>query len=208
MNITPHFNHPDFKNFKLRDLRVYGSTEWLADNKKKYRQVFDRYETSYLYAELSFHNKLFDIEDWEVTVELKCFAVKKTKKELCHLSFKRKVSKFDHVFYVREGWGNKQEGVFWKKGQYYWEAWLDGEKVATKNFFVEDAGRKIDRADNPYLQIQSFKLYEGPYDDVTEFDRVYLKKFSCEESRYIYTEVMLRNLVVNKPWQLELFIKF
>ena len=96
---------PDFKRYKMRDLRVYSSTEWLADNKKKYRQVFDRFETSYLYAELSFYNKMFDIDDWEVAVELKCFAVKKAKKELCNLTFKRKVSKYDHVFYVREGWG-------------------------------------------------------------------------------------------------------
>jgi SpoVK/Ycf46/Vps4 family AAA+-type ATPase len=207
MTINP-FNQPDFHKYKMRDLRIYGSTEWLADNKKKYRQVFDRYETSYLYAELSFHNKMFDMDDWEVTVELKCYAVKKTKKELCNLSFKRKVSKYDHVFYVREGWGNKAEGVFWKKGHYYWEAWLDGEKVNTKYFFVEDGGRKFERGDNPYTQIQSLKLYEGPYDDVVEFDRSYLKTFSSEESRYVYAEVTLKNLVVNKPWQLELFIKF
>jgi CRISPR/Cas system-associated protein Cas10 (large subunit of type III CRISPR-Cas system) len=48
----------------------HGLTEWLADNKKKYRQVFDRFETSYIYAELSFYNKRFDEEDWEVDLEL------------------------------------------------------------------------------------------------------------------------------------------
>ncbi|MEY3241984.1 MAG: hypothetical protein RIR11_3423, partial [Bacteroidota bacterium] len=31
--------------WKFRDLKIYTSTEWLADNKKKYRQVFDRLET-------------------------------------------------------------------------------------------------------------------------------------------------------------------
>ena len=45
------------------------------------------------------------------------------------LPFRRKVSKYDPVGYIREGWGNKQEGVFWKKGSYYWEAWIEGEKV-------------------------------------------------------------------------------
>ncbi|NJK83566.1 MAG: hypothetical protein HC912_06835, partial [Saprospiraceae bacterium] len=53
------------KSLKFRELRVYSSTEWLADNRKKYRQVFDRYTTSYIYAELSFYNKLFDHLDWE-----------------------------------------------------------------------------------------------------------------------------------------------
>jgi hypothetical protein len=59
-------NKPVVKAYKFRELRVYASTEWLADNKKKYRQVFDRGETSYIYAELSFYNKLFDEDFWEV----------------------------------------------------------------------------------------------------------------------------------------------
>ena len=94
------------QRWKFRDLKTYASTEWLADNKKKYRQVFDRLETSYVYAELSFQNKMFDVDDWEVNVELRCFSVKKTRKEICVLPFRRKVSKFDPVGYIREGWGN------------------------------------------------------------------------------------------------------
>lgn len=194
--------------WKFKELRIYASTEWLADNKKKYRQVFDRLETSYIYAELSFHNKQFDLEDWEVNVELKCFSVKKQRKEICALPFRRKVSKYDPVGYIREGWGNKQEGVFWKKGTYYWEAWIEGEKVASKYFYIEDAGRAIQRGDNPYCQISSLKMYEGPYDDTPEFERVYLKRFNSEETRYVYAEIMLKNLLPSKLWQCELFIKF
>jgi len=70
------YQSPDSKQFKFRELKVYSSTEWLADNKKKYRQVFDRFRTSYIYAELSFFNKQFDEEDWEVEIELKCFQLK------------------------------------------------------------------------------------------------------------------------------------
>jgi SpoVK/Ycf46/Vps4 family AAA+-type ATPase len=198
----------DVRLWKFKELRIYASTEWLADNKKKYRQVFDRLETSYIYAELSFHNKQFDLEDWEVNVELKCFSVKKQRKEICALPFRRKVSKYDPVGYIREGWGNKQEGVFWKKGTYYWEAWIEGEKVASKYFYIEDAGRAIQRGDNPYCQISSLKMYEGPYDDTPEFERVYLKRFNSEETRYVYAEIMLKNLLPSKLWQCELFIKF
>jgi len=199
---------PTYKKFKFRELKVYASTEWLADNKKKYRQVFDRYETTYVYAELSFYNKYFDEEDWEIEVELKCFSLKKGRKELCSLPFRRKVSKYDNVVYIRERWGNKNEGVFWKKGTYYWEAWIAGEKVATKYFYIEDAGKDALPGENPYLEVQSLKLYEGPYDDVTEDDRTYFKSFSAEETRYIYVEITLRNRNVNKIWQCELFTKF
>lgn len=202
------YKYPKSNNFKFRELKVYASTEWLADNKKKYRQVFDRFEITYVYAELSFYNKQFDLEDWEIDVELKCFSLKKGRKELCALPFKRKVSKYDPMMYIREGWGNKKEGVFWKKGTYYWEAWVEGEKVATKYFYVEDAGIDDLSIGNGYLSVQSLKLYEGPYDDVTEDDRIYLQTFSSEETRYIYVEILLRNNYPEKNWQCELFTKF
>jgi SpoVK/Ycf46/Vps4 family AAA+-type ATPase len=199
---------PEKGRWKFRDLKTYSSTEWLADNKKKYRQVYDRYETSYVYAELSFHNKYFDVEDWEVNVELRCYAIKKVKKEICALPFRRKVSKFDPIGYIREGWGNKQEGIFWKKGQYAWEAYIEGEKVATRTFYIEDAGQLKTRMDNPYTQLLNLSLYEGPYDDVPEFERVEMRKFVGEETRYVYADVMLHNCLKARQWQLELFIKF
>jgi len=203
------YNFPTSKNYKFRELKVYASTEWLADNKKKYRQVFDRYETTYVYAELSFYNKLFDVEDWEIDVELKCYSLKKGRKEICSLSFEsRKVSKYDSTVFIREGWGNKSEGQFWKKGTYYWEAWIEGEKVATKYFYVEDAGKHMLEGENTYLEVQSLRLYEGPYDDVTEDDRTYFQQFSSEETRYIYVEIVLKNLHPTKSWQCELFTKF
>ncbi|MCC6282117.1 MAG: AAA family ATPase, partial [Saprospiraceae bacterium] len=204
----PTNEEPEFKRWKFRELKIYASTEWLADNKKKYRQVFDRLETTYIYAELSFHNKHFDIEDWEVNVELRCYAVKKQRKEICVLPFRRKVSKYDAVGYIREGWGNKQEGVFWKKGAYYWEAWIEGEKVGSKYFYIEEAGRPLSKTDNPYCQITSLRMYEGPYDDIPEFERQYMKRFYGEETRYIYAEITLKNLLLSKQWQCELFIKF
>ena len=150
--------YPDYKKYKFRELKVYGSTEWLADNKKKYRQVFDMNEASYIYAELSFYNKLFDEEDWEVEVELHCYSMKKGRKELCALPFKRKVSKYDSVVYIREGWGNKKDGAFWKRGTYYWEAWIEGEKVATKYFYIESAEDALEIGEDDYFCL----LYTSP----------------------------------------------
>ena len=195
--------------YKFKELKVYASTEWLADNKKKYRQVFDRYEISYVYAELSFFNKLFDEEDWDITITLKCFSVAQGKrKELCKLDLNKKVSKYDSTVYIREGWGNKNEGTFWKKGTYYWEAYIEGQKEATKYFYVEDAGEPITDENNPYLELRSLRLYEGPYDDMAEEDRTYYKTFSAEETRYIYGEFTFKNGNVGQKWQCELFSKF
>lgn len=199
----------NLNKLKFRELKVYSSTEWLAENKKKYRQVFDRYETTYIYAELSFINKHFDVEDWEAEVELKCYAMRGSGELLCSLPFQRKVSKYEHIMYIREGWGNQKEGAFWKKGSYYWEAWIEGKKVATRHFYVEDAGQQETLAgENPYLEVQSLKLYEGPFEDVNEEERIYYKTFSSEETRYIYVEITLRNRYAIDSWHCELFTKF
>lgn len=196
------------QKYKVKELKVYASTEWLADNKKKYRQVFDRYETDFIYAELTLYNKHFDIEDWDVNVDLYCFSLRKGQREVCHLSVAKKVSKYDNVVYIREGWGNKAEGIFWKKGTYYWEAHVEGEKVATKYFYIEDAGKHAHPEENPYVETHSLRLYEGPYDDVIQEDRQYYVRFNSEETRYIYVEIILQNYNFSKAWQCEVFTKF
>jgi len=195
------------KPYKFRELKAYASTEWLADNKKKYRQVYDRQEAAYVYAELSFYNKLFDIRNWDVEVTLRCLSMKRAGKELCKLSIRRNVSKYDNIVYIREGWGNKREGSFWKKGPYCWEAWIDGERVGTKYFYVEEGDYSLPGQPR-YMQLQSLKLYEGQYDDVGEDDRLYFRQFSHAETRYIYVEAIFQNLVPGEAWQCELFTKF
>ena len=48
--------------YKFKEMKVHSSDEWMAGATKKYRKVFDRYETTYLRVEISFFNKLFDEE--------------------------------------------------------------------------------------------------------------------------------------------------
>lgn len=202
------YQYTETRNFKFKELKVYSSTEWLAENKKKYRQVFNRFDISYIYAEFSFFNKRFDEEDWEIELDLKCYALRKGKKELCLLPIKKRVSKFEPIVYIREGWGNKTEGAFWKKGTYYWEASVKGEKIASKYFYVEESGHAPDNREKPFMELDSVSLYEGPYDDVIEDERVYLRQFSATESRYIYLDMVFANLLDEQSWHCELFIKF
>ena len=204
--------------FKFKELKVYNSTEYLWENVKKYRQVFDRFETAYVYTELSLYNKKFDEEDWSLSVQLKCYSVEDQKKtEVCNLSIEKEVSKFDHLIYLREGWGNQKKGTFWKRGTYYWEAYIGGQRVGSKYFYVidsEEPGEILDLDDpapasvDRYLELESVRLYEGPYDDVAEDDRIYLKQFSHQQTRYIYLELTFRNLQPTQDNYLEIFTKF
>lgn len=204
--------------YKFKELKVYNSTESLWENAKKYRQVFDRFETAYIYAELSLINKNFDLEDWSLRVDMKCYRVEeKEKTEVCSLSLEKEVSKFDHLVYLREGWGSKKQGTFWTQGTYCWEAFIEGKKVGSKYFYViepfDDEPDLLPEWDDKesvekYLELQQARLYEGPYDDVSEDDRVFLKEFSVKETRYVYLELTFRNLQPESDWHLELFIKY
>jgi len=195
------------KNYKFRDLKVYSSTEWLHKNKKRYRQVFARSKSSYIYAEFSFYNKKYDVDDWEVSLELKCFSNKRTgTKEICTLPIKRKVSKHDNVVHIREGWGNKKIGAFWRKGAYYWEVYVDGQAIRRKDFYVEDAEKNAGE-ENPYVDLKSIKLFEGGAQDILKPKRIYYKNFSQEHSRFICLELTLDNKLFGKSWYAEIFFK-
>ena len=110
MSESTQLTRVDF--FKYKDLKVYSSTEWLAGNRKKYRQVFEQSQLTYIYAELSIINKNYEHEAWQVDVQLKCFRLDQQKTEVCNLEISRTVSKHDHLAYIREGWGQKEEGAF------------------------------------------------------------------------------------------------
>ena len=87
------------KNYKFKGLNVYASTEWLANNQKKYRQVFSTHNSTYIYAELAFYNKLFDEKAWNIQIQLKCYELGK-KKKICNLEFNKKVNKSDSLVSV------------------------------------------------------------------------------------------------------------
>lgn len=197
------------KKYKFKDLKVYSSTEWLADGKKKYRTVFENMETTYLYAELSFYNKLFDEEDWETAIRLKAFRISEKGKrdDLCDIKLdKYKVSKEDNVVQIREGWGNKEAGAFWTRGDYLWEAYIDEELVGRKKFYVESGGPVLSD-ENPYLELKYIKLYEGPNKGVPEGERTYYSSFKAKDTRYIWAELSINNLQ-SSSWYAELFFNF
>src|SRR5436190_19025026 len=141
-------------NYKFRDLKIFGPADPLAEGKRKYQNVLEESETTYIYAELSLFNKRFDEEDWNAKVNLKAFYA--GGKEICDLKVERTVKPDENIIYFREGWGNPAPGAFWRKGQYYWEALVDGVKVGTKTFYINNAG-KVTADHNPYFNIQSLR---------------------------------------------------
>src|SRR5262245_24883840 len=112
--------------YKARAIKAHSSDEWMADGTKKYRRVYDRYETTFMRVEFSFFNKLFDEEEWDANIRLICFHINGShKNELCNLQHPRKVLKDENIVYVRDSWGNAAPGAYWLKGDYVWEGYID-----------------------------------------------------------------------------------
>ncbi len=193
------------KNFKYKSLNIYSSSEWMLDSTKKYRFVYDKDEISYLRSELAIYNKKFDIEDWKAFVNFKTVKLlNNTKKEICNLSKTVTVSKNDNIAYIYESWGVENPGGFWKPGTYRCEIYIDKELVGKQLFYIYDIG-KVDENNNPYLEVNSVKLYEGDFEAWKQTQRKYLKAFSKENTRYIWVETDFI-IKTNKEFYLEYFI--
>ncbi|MDO1448691.1 AAA family ATPase [Rhodocytophaga aerolata] len=194
--------------YKFRDLKTYASTETFEGDSKKYRRVFENKETTYIYCELSFYNKLFDEEDWSVQLGFKAYSIKPngTKEELCSLKVDRHIRKEENIVLARNSWGMAEQGMFWKKGAYEWEAYIDGKLVGNRKFYVTEGGL-VSNDSNPYFNFDSIKMYEGGYDGVPKEQRKYYTQFNGSETRYIFAEFNFKNLHV-EPWHCELFFNF
>lgn len=199
----------NFVKYKFKNLQIYGSDEWMANSTKKYRTVFDKAECTYIRCELSFFNKLFDEEDWKCKVTLKAIDITNNKRtELCSLDKDVEISKEENIIFVRDGWGNKEVGTFWIKGNYTWEAYVDGVLIGSKPFFINDVGI-VTAEKNPYFSVQHVKIYDGDGEGwkKTSKDRVYYKNISKLDTKYLWAEIKITNLTKNE-WNYELFLNY
>lgn len=193
--------------YKFKDLKVHSSDEWMADATKKYRLVYSRYETTYIRVELSFFNKLFDEADWEATINLKCFFLNGSQqRELCNLVQTRKILKDENIVYVRDSWGNANNGSYWLKGNYSWEAYIDNVKIGDVKFYVEDIG-ETKPGENPFFDIESIKLFEGDSQAASAPQKKYLNRFSKKDTRYLWGEFNFKNKVT-VDYYAEVFFNF
>ena len=200
-----HQKPKNFISYKFRALKTFASNEWLAEGKKKYRQVFDQDELSYIHVEFSFYNKLFDEEDWEANIHLRAYRINEdggSPEEICKLELQKHISQYQDIIYIREQQGQDQTGVFWVEGTYYWEAFIDGTKVGKTNFYVYQAGQ-VSADLNPYFELDNIRLYEGANADRGMENPTYLTDFHNKDTRFVWIEFEATNLL-DRAWKCEL----
>ncbi|MBX2965681.1 MAG: AAA family ATPase [Cyclobacteriaceae bacterium] len=200
-------NNPEQLPYKHRDIKVHSSDEWMANATKKYRKVFDRFETTFMRVEFSFFNKLFDEQNWETSIRMKCFYVNGSQKnELCNLEKKRTIEKDENIVYIRQSWGNAEAGAYWLEGEYVWEGYIDDIKVGERKFYIVDTGAAMTDK-NPHFTIESIKLFEGDGNASTLPEKNYLTKFRQAETRFVWCEFKFRNNLP-KGYYAEIFFNF
>jgi len=190
-------------NYKLDGLKVFSMNQSVGSI-KKYRNVYEKTEITYLSSEISFFNKLFDEKDWETEITIIAWDLSeehaiKICEEKKSVTISKDINNFKHIY----GWGNYTKGEYWEKGIYSWEAQIDNVIVASTKFYIEDAG-SVSEINNPYITAVSLSTYEAPAEDVEMAKRVYLKSFNINETRYIMGEFCFTNLLPNK-WYCEFF---
>lgn len=192
--------------FVVKELKVHGSDEWMANGSKKYREVFDRYELSFVYVEFSFFNKLFDEEDWSMDITLECTTKSENPVKLCSLKQTKTVSKTENIVYIRDSWGKPEPGGFWKMGDFQWKVIIDNSIVAETTFHVEDLGLGT-LAKDQYISLESLKLFESDESIDTASDRKNYSVFKRDETRYVCTEVNFKSKS-EKGFYAELFFHY
>ncbi|RLD81462.1 MAG: AAA family ATPase [Bacteroidetes bacterium] len=195
------------KNFKVKNIRTF-ALDRVMNMHRRYRRVFDRYELNYLSVAIELFNKQFDEKDWDCEITYKAYILEgdEKAKELCSEDKKLSVSKDQNLVVTDFGWGNDQYGKFWERGTYIWEVFIDGEEVGSTKFYIEDAGR-VTATENPYFEVSSLKTYEDPTGDLEGDERLYLKQFKQESTRYIMSELKITNKV-SEEWWCEIFFKY
>jgi len=190
-------------SLKFNHIKTYAWDRSIG-SKKKFRKVFERAELTYLSVDISFYNKLYDEKDWDVKILLICNKINGDEKiKICEKEEETEVKKGTNIFNYNFGWGSEKRGEYWEKGNYEWEVYLDEKFISSTEFHVEEVGL-VQPDSNSYLNVLSLKTYESPNENIPVEERIYLKSFNSESTRYITGELQIINLIPY-DWHCEVF---
>lgn len=203
-------------NFKLLNIHTYNQTELFVNNTKKYRQVFEKSDLTYIYADCEIYNKLVDKANWEAEITFTLFKFNSArKKELCSLSSKHTILAENPTHTFTESWGISNSSAaaqnWWTKGKYMWQITINNTLVGTHLFWIEDFGA-IEDEYNPYFYVNSLKLFKAPTLqqglDSELYNTTFLKSFDWQETNFIFAHLYIGNLQSQANWMCEITFRF
>lgn len=201
---------PPTPRFHFISLRTHASSEWLAERSKRYRDVYDAAELTYIYASLSFHNLEFCRKEWEADITIRCHAIDsgwEVTGQVCELTKRVAVKPDTPIVTVHEGWGSPNVGGFWTPGTYLWVATIDGQEVGKAYFYLNSVGL-VTPSVNPYFKLVSMRLFEDDNNPNSPANRRYCSAFRGIQTRYVWVEFTFENLSNDWGWMYELDFKY
>lgn len=107
-----------------------------------------------------------------------------------------------HTAWLPLGWGWDEPGN-WEVGTYSVEVWIDGKMFTDQSFVVyddtvdKDYEKTAAVAETSRIEFDSLKFFETGYEPAPMEQRVYDTRFDHSKSRYIFYEVLVKNLLYN-----------
>jgi len=192
---------------ELISINVFCEDEWF-NGRKKFRKVFDRRETTFIYCEVGFLNKYYNKEDQKIKLQFRCLFKTNTRgdEEVCNFEEEYIISKEESIAYLYAGWGNQEPGVYWTLGDYYWEVYLNEKKLGTFDFYVNDVGI-VTPYKNPYFEVFDVRLFNGGnfIENIEEITP--LKIFDKNKICYLYTDLLIKNKSAT-PYHAEIVFRY
>lgn len=186
--------------FEVAYFKTYFTTERLFDNQRKFRQVFLKNETGYIYFELALKNKLFGWLKWNPNITFKCFQIiEEQEAEEPIFEIKESNSSIDPENHIRKfanGWGNEKPGV-WKAGHYRIKAFIDEEEMSKQDFYVNDFAQKINDP-STIFQLKEILIYEA--DKNQEEKNPFTYQYEAQKTRFIHFTLQYKNLWQQSAW--------
>lgn len=154
-----------------------------------YTTSFDKDDTRYIYYEIHLENNHYRVRDNDLKIQAKYYY---PGGRLMSDPVLRKTMYSDwETGYYWHGWGWEKPGN-WEEGRYTVEIYINGRYITQKKFTVYDSRNDRDYREREF-ELEELNFFEAGYNLPDREDYRYKTYFNKRNSRYIYTEIVVRN---------------
>ncbi|MEK7448538.1 MAG: hypothetical protein AAB019_03535 [Planctomycetota bacterium] len=195
----PYSSYPSTSQntIQVESLKFFESGDNLPKtDQRTYSASFSQNTTRYVYYQIYAKNLLWNTRKHSVSITAKYYKPDGTLMGSPVLNYDI-LSDWEHIN-LWHGWGWKEAG-YWEPGNYQVELWIGSDKITQNSFsIVADKKPPLKADSSGTIEFKSLKFFESDHANIIPRDqRKYDTTFSQRNTRYVYYEVGLKNLLSN-----------